>query len=178
MPAKAGTQNVEDLVAIAKVAKPRGLRGEVVADILTDFPERFDGLEGVIAVMPDGERLDLKIEEHWFQQGRVVLKFAGRDSVESVEELRGCEICVTDAEAVELETDEFYDWQLTGCKVETLAGDAVGTVREVMRAGGSELLVVDGEREYLIPFVAAICTDVDLEKKMIVIDPPEGLLDL
>ena len=93
---------MEDLVAVARVVKPRGLKGEVVADTLTDFPERFDGLEKVTAVMPDGERLDLKIEEHWFQHGRVVLKFAGRDSVESAEELRGCEICVTDAEAVEL----------------------------------------------------------------------------
>ena len=169
---------MEGLIAVARVIKPRGLKGEVAADILTDFPERFNGLENVTAVMPDGERSDLKIEEHWFQQGRVVLKFAGRDSVESAEELRGCEICVTDAEAVELESDEFYDWQLAGCKVETLSGEAVGTVREIMRAGGSELLVVEGEREYLIPFVAAICTEVDVENKLIRIDPPEGLLEL
>src|SRR5512140_1333853 len=127
--------------------------------------------------MPDGNRLELKIEEHWFQQGRVVLKFEGHDSVESAEELRGCEICVAADEAVELESDEFYDWQLAGCSVETIDGDSVGTVREVMRAGGSELLVVEGEREYLIPFVAAICTEIDVDNKLIRIDPPEGLLE-
>ena len=169
---------MEDLVAIARIVKPRGLKGEVVAEVLTDFPERFDGLTDVMAVMPEGRRLDLKIEEHWFQQGRVVFKFATRDSVEAAEELRGSEICVKESEAVELETDEFYDWQLAGCKVETIAGDQIGTVREVMRSAGSELLVVDGEKEMLIPFVAAICTQVDVDKKLIRIDPPEGLLDL
>ena len=169
---------MEDLVAVARVIKPRGLKGEVVADILTDFPERFDGLENVTAVTPDGKRLELKIEEHWFQQGRMVLKFAGSDSVESAEGLRGCEVCVAENEAVELESDEFYDWQLAGCKVETLSGETVGTIREIMRAGGSELLVVEGDREYLIPFVAAICTEVDVENKVIRVDPPEGLLEL
>lgn len=172
-----GAESADELVAIAKVVKPRGLKGEVAAEVLTDFPERFEGLEDVTAVMPDGERFGLKIEESWFQQGRVVLKFEGRDTVESVEELRGCEICVDEANVVELESDEFYDWQLAGCKVETPGGETVGTVREVMRAGGSELLVVDGEREYLIPFVAAICTEVDLENRLIRIDPPEGLLE-
>jgi 16S rRNA processing protein RimM len=168
---------LEDLVAIARVVKPRGLKGEVVAEILTDFPERFDGLNAVTGVTPNGELLALTIEEHWFQQGRVVLKFAGRDAIESAEELRGCEICVDEGDAVALDADEFYDWQLAGCTVETIDGGSVGTVRELMRAGGSELLVVEGEREYLIPFAAAICVEVDVADKLIRIDPPEGLLE-
>ncbi len=168
---------MDELVAIARVAKPRGLKGEVIADILTDFPARFEGLENVTGVTPDGERLELKIEEHWSQQGRLVLKFAGYDAVESAEELRGCEICVAETDAVDLESDEFYDWQLSGCKVETIAGETVGTVRDVMRTGAFELLVVEGERERLIPFVAAICTEVDVDNKLIRIDPPEGLLE-
>ena len=168
---------MEELVAVARIAKPRGLKGEVIAEILTDFPERFEGLVDVTAVMPDGERLDLKIEEHWFQRGRVVLKFAGYDSVETAEDLRDIEICVPESETVELDEGEYFDWQLVGCKVETLAGETVGTVREVMRTGGSELLAIDGEKEYLIPFVAAICTEVDIENKIVKIDPPDGLLD-
>jgi 16S rRNA processing protein RimM len=168
----------EELVSVARVVKPRGLRGEVVAEILTDFPERFEGLLEVTAVKPDGERLDLKIEEHWFQKGRMVLKFAGYDSVETAEELRNCEICVDESDAVGLGTDEFYDWQLAGCRVETIEGNAVGTVGEVMRAGGTELLMVAGDaKEYLIPFAEAICVEVDIENKLIKIDPPDGLLD-
>jgi 16S rRNA processing protein RimM len=168
---------VPDLVAIARVAKPRGIKGEVVADILTDFPERFDGLEDVKAVLENGEQRELKIEQHWFQSGRIVLKFAGIDSIERAEEIRNAEICVAEADAIALETNEYYDWQLAGCEVVTTAGETIGKVREVMRTGGTENLVVDGDREYLIPFAESICVEVDVEKKRIVIDPPEGLLE-
>ncbi len=85
---------MEDLVAVARIVRPRGLKGEVVAEILTDFPERFEALDTVRAVRPSGELFELKIEKFWFQSGRVVLKFAGFDTVESGETLRGVEICV------------------------------------------------------------------------------------
>jgi len=170
--------NSSDLVAIANIVRTRGLKGEVVAEILTDFPERFELLDMVTAVREDGERFELKIENHWFQNGRVVLKFAGFDSIESGETLRNVEICVPESEAVELETDEYFDWELAGCKVETLDGEQIGKVRELMRTGGTELLIVEGEaKEFLIPFANAICVEVDIENKLIRVDPPEGLLD-
>src|SRR5215218_1534065 len=169
---------MEELVAIAKIAKPRGLRGEVVADILTDFPERFEGLENVVAVSENGTRTDLKIEGAWFQKGRVVLRFAGIESVEDAQTLRGVEICIPESAVAELDEGEFFDWQLAGCEVETIEGEKVGTVREIMRTGGTELLVVEnGEREYLIPFAETICPEVDIESRKIRIDPPEGLLE-
>lgn len=169
---------MDELVAIAKVVKPRALKGEVVADILTDFSERFDDLETVIAVMPDGVTRELKILDHWFQNGRVVLSFEGIDSVDSAEQLRGAEICVAESEAVELDESEYYDWQLAGCNVESVDGASLGTVIEVMRTGGTEILVVDGKvKEYLIPFAEAICVEVDIENKLIKVDPPEGLLE-
>lgn len=169
---------MEDLVAIANIVRTRGLKGEVVAEVLTDFPERFELLDTVIAIRPDGERAELKIEKFWFQKGRVILKFAGHDTVESGETLRGVEICVPESDAVELEDDEYFDWQLAGCKVESTDGSHIGEVRELMRTGGTELLVVQGEaKEYLIPFAEAICVEVDIENKLIKIDPPEGLLD-
>jgi 16S rRNA processing protein RimM len=167
-----------DLVAVARIVRTRGLKGEVVADILTDFPERFGLLDAVTAVRQNGERSELKIEKFWFQSGRVVLKFAGYDSIESGETLRGVEICVPESNAVELDEGEYFDWQLTGCKVETVDGETIGEVRELMRTGGTELLVVEGEaKEYLIPFANAICVDVDIENKLIRIDPPDGLLE-
>lgn len=169
---------MDELVAIAKIAKPRGLKGELVADLLTDFPERFDGLEDVTAVMSDGQRRELKIEKAWFQNGRVVLKFAGVDSIEDGDLLRLAEICIDEVEAVELGSDEYFDWQLAGCNVETVDGSQLGLVREVMRTGGTENLVVEGgEKGFLIPFAEAICTVVDIENKRIVVDPPEGLLE-
>lgn len=170
--------NSTNLVAIAKLVRSRGLRGEVVGDVLTDFPERFDDLKRVAIVYPNGEVSEIEIEKFWFQKNRIVLKFAGFDSIETAETLRGSEICVAETETVELEDDEFFDWELIDCSVETVAGERIGTVREVMRTGGTEILVVAGDaKEYLIPFAETICTEVDIEKKLIKIDAPEGLLD-
>ncbi len=169
---------MEDLVTIAKIAKTRGLRGELVADLLTDFPERFDNLKKVFAVKPSGETLELEIEKFWFQKARIILKFAGFDSIEAAENLRDYEVCVSEAEAVELEADEFFDWQLAECAVETIDGKILGKVSELMRTGGTEILVVKGaEKDYLIPFAETICVEVDIENKLIKIDAPEGLLE-
>jgi 16S rRNA processing protein RimM len=105
------------------------------------------------------------------------LKFAGYDSIEAGETLRDAEICVPESDAVELEDSEYFDWQLEGCKVETIEGESLGEVVELMRTGGTELLVVRGDKEYLIPFANSICVEVDIEKKVIRVDPPEGLLE-
>ena len=170
---------MDDLVVIARIVKTRGLRGETVADLLTDFPERFEGLEDVLVKpLSGGDGRELKIEKFWFQKGRVILKFVGLDTVEDAEKLRDSDVCVPEEDAVELEEDEFFDWQLAGCKVETIDGTSVGEVSEVMRTGGTEILVVKGDgKEYLIPFAESICTEVDIENKLIRVDPPEGLLD-
>jgi 16S rRNA processing protein RimM len=170
---------MDDLVAIARVAKPRGIKGEVIADLLTDFPARFEGLEEVTGISRSGERQELTIESHWFQGDRVVLKFLGIDSMNDAERLRNSDICVNESEAVELEPDEYFDWELEGCSIEDVSGASIGTVTALMRTGGPELLVVrDGNDEYLIPFVEAICVSVDVQNKKIVIDPPEGLLEM
>lgn len=169
---------MDELVAVAKIIRPRGLHGELVSDILTDFPERFGALETVIAVLPNGEKREVKIENFWFQKGRIILKFAGFDSIETADALRGAEICIPESEVVELEEDEFFDWQLENCEVETIEGEKIGVVKELMRTGGTEILVVAGElKDYLIPFAAAICTEVDIENKLIRVDLPEGLLE-
>ena len=170
----------EELVAVARAVKTRGLRGEVVAELLTDFPERFEGLENLIAVAPDGSRTRLALEEHWFHGNRIVLKFAGYDSIEESAKLVGFEFAVPETERVELEEDEFYEWELAGCRVETVSGEQLGTVREVMRTGGVQMLVVEGDagREYLIPMAEDICVGIDIEKKLVRVDPPEGLLEM
>jgi 16S rRNA processing protein RimM len=171
----------DDLVAVARAVRTRGLRGEIVADLLTDFPERFEGLENLIGVAPNGTRTRLKLEEHWFQGARIILKFAGFDSIEASNALVGYEFAVHEAERVELEEDEFYDWELQGCRVETVSGEQIGVVREVLRTGGVEVLVIAGDgataREHLIPLAEEICVEIDIEGKSIRVDPPEGLLE-
>lgn len=167
-----------DLITVAKIAKTRGLRGELVADILTDFPERFELLETVFIIKPNGETLETEIEKFWFQKDRVILKFKGFDQIESAETLRNSEVCIPESEAVALETDEFYDWELQECEVETVEGEKLGRVKDLLRTGGTEVLVVQGEtKDYLIPFAETICVEVDIENKLIKVDAPNGLLD-
>ena len=176
----AAASGEDDLVAVARAVKTRGLRGEIVAELLTDFPERFEGLENLIAVARDGRRTPLQLEEHWFQGERIVLKFAGFDSIEEAQALVGLEFAVPETERVALPSDEYYDWELVGCRVETIAGARLGTVSNVMRTGGVEMLVVTddaGEREYLIPLAEEICVRIDVENRIIRVDPPEGLLE-
>ena len=170
-----------ELVTVARVARPRGVRGEVACDLLTDFPERFDGLEELIAVFPGGRRERLTLEGHWLHGDRVVLKLAGFDSPEASAALAGCMLAVPESEAVELEEGEFYDWQLEGCRVETIEGVSVGTVREVLHTGGEAPVLIirdEDERENLVPLAESICVEIDVSAKLIRVDAPEGLLEV
>ena len=169
-----------DLITVARIVKTRGLRGEVAAALLTDFPARFEGLESLIGIAPDESFRSLQIEEHWFHGDRIVFKFAGYDSIDAAKELVGFQLAVPESERVELSKDQFYEWELAGCRVETVDGSAIGTVREVMRTGGVEVLVVvgDANRETLIPMAEEICVEIDPKSKLIRVDPPEGLLEL
>jgi 16S rRNA processing protein RimM len=180
-PLEEASEATVELIAVAKAVRTRGLRGEVVAELLTDFPERFEGLEELISVAPGGKRQTLSLEEHWFQGARVILKFAGFDSPEAASALVGCEFAVPESERVELDDDEFYDWELIGCRVETIEGEQLGLVREVLRTGGGAVvLVIENDatgREHLIPLAETICVEIDIENKLIRVDPPEGLLE-
>lgn len=179
------TTGVEDLsavelVAVARVAKARGIRGEVAAVILTDFPERFDRLEELIAVLPGGERWRLALEGQWLHGDRVILKFKGFDTPEEAAALAGCELAVPESDAVELEEGAFYDWQLEGCLVETVESRRLGNVSEVLHTGGeAPVLVIRDEsgKENLVPLAESICVEIDIERKLIRVDAPEGLLE-
>jgi 16S rRNA processing protein RimM len=176
----ASNENEDDLIIVARAVRTRGLKGELVADVLTDFPERFEGVKRLFGVGPGTERKHLVLESYWFQNDRMVLKFAGYDSVESAKTLVGYEFGLPEPERVELSHDEFYDWELEDCLVENKLGQSVGKVRGIMRTGGVELLVVESNKrhEVFIPMAASIVLEIDVARKKILIDPPEGLLDL
>ena len=169
----------DDLVVIARAVRTHGLKGEIVAELLTDFPERFEELEELILVSPSGERKLIQLEDFWFQKDRVVLKLAGCDDVDSAKQLVGYDFAVEEADRVPLEEDEFYDWELEGCTVKV--GDkSIGQVQSVMKTGGAEILVIadDAGKEQLVPLAAEIVVKVDTDARVILIDPPEGLLEL
>lgn len=169
----------EDLICVAHIARPQGIRGEVIAVLLTDFPERFAKLDVAQVKIANGETRRLLLQKFWLHKGRIVLKFAGFDTMNAAEELRDARVMVTREQLVPLPKDTFYDFDLAGCEVVTASGQHIGQVANVENYGAAPLLVVnDGIREHLIPLASSICIDVDVPRKRIVIDPPEGLLDL
>ena len=177
---KAGDESSESLVTVARAVRTRGLKGEVVAELLTDFPERFDDLDELIAIKTDGSHEMVELENYWLQNERVVLKFAGIDDPESARQIVGYEFAIPESERVSLPEDTYYDWELEGCTVKLVSGEALGEVKSVLKTGGPEILTIrtgDG-KEVLVPLADDICIKIEPANKLIVIDPPEGLLDL
>lgn len=176
----AGEEN-EPLVVIARAVKTRGLKGEIVAELLTDFPERFENVRELTAISKSGERRTVVLESYWFHQDRVVLKFAHFDTIEAAQQLIDNDFGVPESERVSLPESHYYDWELEGCTVSTTADQELGKVTGVMRTGGVELLAVANERtghDYLLPMTDSIVLEINPTKKTIVVDPPDGLLDL
>lgn len=180
MTSKPDKHSREEDVVIARIVKARGIRGEVACVLETDFPSRFSSLEQVTVWMPDGTRMTLKVEDCWFHNERVILKFEGYDTMTAAQGLRGGRLVVAEDDLEPLEEGQFFERQVIGSEVVTSDGRKVGHVTKVMRTGGTDLLVLAGDdgRERLIPFADEICTGVDLEAKRITIDPPAGLLEL
>jgi 16S rRNA processing protein RimM len=169
-----------EFVTLAKVTRTQGRKGEVAAALLTDFPERFASRKRLFAAnyeRNDRQR-EVVLEDHWFHKGGVVLKFAGVDSISQAEELIGCEIQIPLAERAELDDDSVYISDLVGCAVSD-GGREIGRIERVQFGSGeAPLLVVQGEKEYLIPFAAAYLEKIDLERKQVSMKLPAGLLEL
>lgn len=172
-------QGTPPFIAIARIARTRGNRGEVLADLHTDFPDRFDGLEEVWLESADGGRKPMVLEGTWEYRGRRVLKFAGVDSIGAAEEVVNSWVLIPGDRARELPEGTYYDHDLVGCRVEDLEGNPLGSVRALLHiAGNTQLVVGLGEKEFLIPAVAPICVKISIDEKRIWVDPPEGLMDL
>lgn len=176
-----------EFVTIARVAKTQGRHGEVAATLLTDFPELFEKRRKLFALgesdrkqngAADVARRQLELDEHWFHKGMVVLKFAGVDSISDAETLMGSEIQIPRSERAALGSDEFYVSDLIDCTVAD-SGQEIGRIKDVQFGSGeAPLLVIEGEKEYLVPFAAAYIEKIALEQKRLEMKLPEGMLEL
>jgi 16S rRNA processing protein RimM len=168
-----------DLV-VGRVGRPHGVRGEVTVEVRTDDPDARFAPGSSLRTDPDG-RGPLTVAEVRPRSGGLVVAFAGVDSREAAEALRGT-VLVVDSESLPPidDADEWYDHQLVGLAAVDPAGAALGTVADVVHAPASDLLVVrdaDGG-EHLVPFLRAMVPTVDVPGGRVVVDPPEGLFDL
>lgn len=169
----------DDMVLVGRIARPHGLRGQVAVNPETDFVETRFAPGKRVSVNRAGATCELTVASLRVQNGRPIVAFVGYERIEDVEPLIGCELRIPEDALETLGDGQFYEHQLVGCRVETLDGTAVGPVVRVEGgAGGSRLVVEGGRGEVLIPFVAAICSQIDVRARQIRIDPPEGLLAL
>jgi 16S rRNA processing protein RimM len=164
-----------DMVLVGRIARPHGLRGDVVINPETDFvEERFAA--GSTLWMPGRE---VRIASARVQGRRPVVRFEGFDSIDAVQGMAGQELRVPIESLPELEDGKFYHHELAGCHVETVSGRKVGEVVRVEGgAGGSRLVISSPRGEVLVPLATDICVEIDVDAKRIRIDPPDGLLEL
>lgn len=157
--------------------KARGNRGELIAEIYSSQPGRAEKLTEVKLDLNGRERM-ATVEQVWIHDGRPVLKFAGIDSIDDAEQWAGADVLVPEAERARPEPGEYSHADLIGCQV--IAGGPVGVVEGVEEYGGPPLLKIaaaDG-REILVPFARSICREIDVERKIIRVELPEGLLEV
>ena len=168
---------------VGRVVKAHGISGEVVVEVRTDDPDSRFAEGSSLRGKPRGGGPDrcFTVESAREHGGRLLVRFDGVADRDAADALRGV-VFVVDSDELPLieDPDEFYDHQLEGLQVRTIAGRDVGTVAEVLHTPAGELLSVRAAAgaEVLVPFVSAIVTSVSLPDRTIEIDPPEGLLDL
>ena len=171
-----------EFITVARVVKTQGRRGEVAAEVHSNFPGRFTEGMRLFALPPGTEetRRELQVEELWPHKELLVLKFLGVDSLSEAESLVRCELQVPRSERAELESGWNYVSDLVGCSVLD-HGFGVGRIEDVQfGAGEAPLLIVadhSGKR-YDVPFAGAYLESVDVAGRQVRMNLPEGLLEI
>jgi 16S rRNA processing protein RimM len=166
-------------VTVGRIGRPHGIRGAVVVGVRTDEPElRF----------AKGSRLDtdpvgigpLTVAASRWHSSELLVRFEGVDDRDAAAELRGTWLLVDSATFAPLDDpDEFRDGDLIGLAVRTVDGAAVGTVDDVLHSGQDVLVIKSPDgRDVMVPFVLPLVPEVDVSSGYLVINPPEGLLDM
>ncbi len=170
----------DGLVLVGRVARAHGNKGQVIVNPDTDFPaERFRIGRRVFVRAPDGRPEERVISSVRFHQGRPVLGLQGVATIDEAEALAGAELRVPESDLAALPEGSYYHHELVGCEVRRQNGTVVGTVKGIEGPMAGSTLVVEGRHgEVLIPLASEICVSVDPKQRVIVIEPPEGLVEL
>ncbi|MFQ5778655.1 MAG: ribosome maturation factor RimM [Terriglobia bacterium] len=180
-PGKAAGSSRSARLTVARIVKTQGRRGEVAAQVLTDFPERLAERREVWLWDGAGEPRRAQIRRIWPHKNYLVFHFADCDSIAQAEQLVGLEIQIPRTEAAPLGASAFYRDELVGCLVVDLTSRTeLGRVRELVATGGTDLLAVETPqgKELLIPFAEAICRRIAPAEELIEVVLPDGLRDL
>jgi 16S rRNA processing protein RimM len=162
-------RETEGLLAVGRVGKPHGLRGEVSVEPLTDTPHRF--APGTVLLSDAGELTVAASRPH---QRRFLVGFEGVEDRTDAEALRGAILFVAAEELPDLPDDSYWPHDLEGCEVVTEAGASVGVITEVLRNPANDLWVTE---RGMIPAVKEVVVEVDIEARRVVIRDIPGLLE-
>jgi 16S rRNA processing protein RimM len=167
-------------IAVGVIRRAHGVRGEASVESWTDSIDRFSELEAVTLVSPDERQTrQAAVESSRSHGDRALVKFRGIETPEEIQSLQNWTIEIPREEARQLGQNEYFLHDLVGLTLVDREGRERGVVKEVYEGGGGVLLNVEGSTgEYEVPFAADICTEIDLQRKRIVVDLPEGLDDL
>jgi 16S rRNA processing protein RimM len=169
----------DDMVLVGRIARPHGVRGQVIVNPETDFVEERFASGATMWTRSERGDETLTIASARVQNGRPVIGFEGFSSIEAVERLAGLELRVPESTLQTLGEGVYYQHQLVGCAVEHVGGERIGEVTRVDGGSGGSLLAVGNARgEILIPLARHICVEIDVAARRIRVDPPEGLLEL
>jgi 16S rRNA processing protein RimM len=169
-----------DRLTVGRIGKPQGIRGEVTVEVRTDSPEVRFAIGATLLTDP-AERGPLVVESARDQNGRLVVAFEGVPDRNAAEQLRNTMLLVDAADVPPSDDpDEFHDTELMGLAADLADGTHLGEVADVLHLPHGDVLVVRRPEgpEVLVPFVKAIVPDVDVAAGRLVVDPPDGLLDL
>ena len=173
-----GRADLPERVTVGRVIRPHGLRGEMVVAVLTDVPGRFaPGNKLLMAREEGGPAETVVVESERPHKTGVVLRLAGVEDRDRVEELRGSWLEVERSEVPPAPPGTYYHFELLGCRCFD-GGRELGEVVEVVEDGGGLLLIVaDGERRVPVPFVASFLREIDVAAGRIELDLPPGLVE-
>jgi len=164
-------------IIIGHIARPHGVRGELLVRPDTDFPERVLALREALFVK-DGAVMSIAIEAVRAHQEQFLVKVRGIESREAAASWRGADLAVLPAHAAPLPKGQHYIFEIIGLRVETEVGEVVGTVTEVLRTGGNDVYVVQSARkEILVPAIDSVVIAIDVPGGRLLIRPLPGMLD-
>lgn len=178
-PSGAGRGDLPERVAVGRVLRPHGVRGEVVVQVLSDVPDRLDKGSALFAVWDGRPSRKVVVETFRPHKSGAMVRFAGIADRDQAEELRDAWLEVDRSQVPAPEEGTYYWYQLLGCRCFDAAnGEDLGEVVDLVEDGGGLLLVVsDGRRQIPIPFVRSFLKDVDVERGRIELELPPGLLE-
>ncbi len=169
----------DDMAVVGRIARAHGNRGQVIVDPATDFPEERFKQGSVLQIRRGNATESVAIASVRFHRGRPIIGLAGIETMDAAEALAGTELRIGTDALQPLPPGSYYHHDLINCAVETARGEAIGRVTGVEGdAAGSRLVVQSGNGEVLIPIVEGICVSIDVPGRKVVVEPPEGLLDL